>query len=100
MWAQQDLKLLKEAESAEFTANHQDADSEKSPDETPKCADAGGRQKVLDGSSDDDLKRVIAQAADAGQWDVVRQFGRILEARAMAAAGNVVSLDSKRAGKP
>ena len=55
-----------------------------------------GPRPTPEATSDDDLKAIVTQAAADRQWDIVRQYGRILEARAMAAAGNVVAIDSKR----
>jgi hypothetical protein len=42
------------------------------------------------------LARALAQAAEAGRFDVVAQLARELEARRLARAGNVVRLQDER----
>ncbi len=48
------------------------------------------------GAVESALAKAIALAATAGRFDVVAQLARELEARRLARAGNVVSLDSAR----
>lgn len=45
---------------------------------------------------EDALARAIEGAVAAGRWDVVMQLARELEARRLAAAGNVEKLDPNR----
>jgi hypothetical protein len=54
--------------------------------------ESGPDQDVIETS----LARAIDKATDAGRFDVVAQLCRELEARRMARAGNVISIDSKR----
>jgi hypothetical protein len=42
------------------------------------------------------LARALAQASEAGRFDVVAQLARELEARRLARAGNVVRLQDER----
>jgi hypothetical protein len=42
------------------------------------------------------LAQALALAANAGRFDVVAQLARELEARRLARAGNVVTLDGRR----
>ena len=42
------------------------------------------------------LARAIDRASAAERWDVVAQLARELEARRLAAAGNVVSINSSK----
>jgi hypothetical protein len=42
------------------------------------------------------IARALAQAGDAGRFDVVAQLARELEARRLARAGNVVRLQDER----
>ncbi|MBK6461918.1 MAG: hypothetical protein IPF92_13015 [Myxococcales bacterium] len=45
------------------------------------------------------LALALARASEAGRWDVVALLAKELEARRMAAAGNVVALGTKRGGR-
>ncbi|MFO0673462.1 MAG: hypothetical protein U0235_28240 [Polyangiaceae bacterium] len=48
---------------------------------------------------EDALARALDAAAAAGRFDVVAQIAEELKARRLAAAGNVVAIDSKRGAR-
>lgn len=51
---------------------------------------------ALPSAAPDPIALALAEAARAARWDVVAALARELEARRLAAAGNVVALDSER----
>jgi hypothetical protein len=59
------------------------------PHEVSAFADAGAAVEAA-------LTKALAQAAEAGRFDVVGQLARELEARRLACAGNVVPLSTAR----
>jgi hypothetical protein len=61
-----------------------------------KCATTGGLNDSANESPDAVLMVALDRASAAGQWDIVRQLGEELQARRLARAGNVVSIDARR----
>jgi hypothetical protein len=65
----------------------------------PNVGQSWGNQTAQE-PGEDDVERVLAgalaQAAEAGRFDVVAQLAKELEARRLARAGNVVRLQDER----
>ena len=54
-----------------------------------------GREKPNRATIEETLAAALEGAATAGRWDVVAQLAKELEARRLAASGNVVALNPK-----
>jgi hypothetical protein len=62
----------------------------------PKSQSTVGEKRAAPIDDESVLLHALQEAANAGQWDVVRILGKELEARRLARAGNVVQLDAGR----